>query len=128
MRYPGSEKLEIIRLVERSHLPVRRTLATLGILPITFYGGMRACMQAGPRRWKTNRLGPSGCGKRSRRRAAVRSSNRGWGGGDRSRRRGGRRGGGGGAPLMERIFLGGGPGFLGAKSRSTEPPPPPSSS
>ena len=24
MRYPGSEKLEIIRLVEQSHLPVRR--------------------------------------------------------------------------------------------------------
>jgi len=37
MRYPGSEKLEIIRLVEQSHLPVRRTLATLGILPMTFY-------------------------------------------------------------------------------------------
>jgi len=32
MRYPGAEKLEIIRLVEQSHLPVRRTLATLGIL------------------------------------------------------------------------------------------------
>ena len=26
MRYPASEKLEIIRLVEQSHLPVRRTL------------------------------------------------------------------------------------------------------
>jgi hypothetical protein len=25
MRYPGSEKLEIIRLVEHSHLPARRT-------------------------------------------------------------------------------------------------------
>ena len=36
MRYPGSEKLEIIRLVEQSHLPVRRTLAALGILPMTF--------------------------------------------------------------------------------------------
>ena len=33
MRYPGSEKLEIIRLVEQSHLPVRQTLAKLGILP-----------------------------------------------------------------------------------------------
>ena len=31
MRYPASEKLEIIRLVEQSHLPVRRTLTTLGI-------------------------------------------------------------------------------------------------
>ena len=26
MRYPASEKLEIIRLVEQSHLPARRTL------------------------------------------------------------------------------------------------------
>jgi transposase InsO family protein len=37
MRYPASEKLEIIRLVEQSHLPVRRTLAKLGIPPTTFY-------------------------------------------------------------------------------------------
>ena len=33
MRYPASEKLEIIRLVEQSHLPVRRTLEKLGIPP-----------------------------------------------------------------------------------------------
>ena len=31
MRYPASEKLEIIRLVEKSHLPVRRMLDKLGI-------------------------------------------------------------------------------------------------
>ena len=37
MRYPASEKLEIIRLVEQSHLPVRRTLEKLGILPGSFY-------------------------------------------------------------------------------------------
>ena len=37
MRYPASEKLEIIRLVEQSHLPVRRTLAKLGIQPARFY-------------------------------------------------------------------------------------------
>ena len=37
MRYPASEKLEIIRLVERSHLPVRRTLDKLGIPATTFY-------------------------------------------------------------------------------------------
>ena len=37
MRYPASEKLEIIRLVEQSHLPVRRTLEKLGILPASFY-------------------------------------------------------------------------------------------
>ncbi len=32
MRYPASEKLEIIRLVEQSHLPAGRTLEKLGIL------------------------------------------------------------------------------------------------
>ena len=37
MRYPASEKLEIIRLVEHSHLPVRRTLGKLGIPKTTFY-------------------------------------------------------------------------------------------
>jgi putative transposase len=37
MRYAASEKLEIIRLVEQSHLPVRRTLAKLGIPKTTFY-------------------------------------------------------------------------------------------
>ena len=37
MRYPASEKLEIIRLVERSHLRVRRTLDKLGIPSTTFY-------------------------------------------------------------------------------------------
>ena len=31
MRYPADEKLEIIRLVEQSVLPVRRTLEKLGI-------------------------------------------------------------------------------------------------
>ncbi len=37
MRYPVSEKLEIIRLVERSHLSVRRMLDKLGIPSTTFY-------------------------------------------------------------------------------------------
>ncbi len=37
MRYSASEKLEIIRLVERSHLSVRRTLDKLGIPKTTFY-------------------------------------------------------------------------------------------
>ena len=38
MRYPASEKREIIELVERSSLPVRRTLDKLGIPKSTFYG------------------------------------------------------------------------------------------
>jgi putative transposase len=37
MRYPASEKLEIIRLVERSHLPAKQTLDMLGITRTTFY-------------------------------------------------------------------------------------------
>src|SRR5208282_1374654 len=37
MRYPAAEKLEIIRLVEQSSLPVRRTLVQLGIPRSTFY-------------------------------------------------------------------------------------------
>ena len=37
MRYPASEKLEIIRLVELSHLPARRTLDKLGIPRATFH-------------------------------------------------------------------------------------------
>ena len=36
MRYPASEKLEIIGLVERSHLPARRTLEKLSIPRATF--------------------------------------------------------------------------------------------
>jgi len=37
MRYPAAEKLEIIRLVERSHLPAKQTLGLLGISRTTFY-------------------------------------------------------------------------------------------
>lgn len=37
MRYPASEKLEIIRLVEGSHLPAKRTLDRLGIPRTTFH-------------------------------------------------------------------------------------------
>jgi len=37
MRYPSSEKLEIIRLVEQSHLPAKRTLDMLGVPRTTFY-------------------------------------------------------------------------------------------
>lgn len=37
MRYPASEKAEIIELVEQSHLPAKRTLAKLGIPRATFY-------------------------------------------------------------------------------------------
>ena len=56
-RYPAAEKLEIIRLVEQSRLPVRRTLDKLGILPARFYrwydryqsGGYEALKDRPPR-------------------------------------------------------------------------------
>src|SRR5467141_4578574 len=48
MSYPASEKLEIIRLVERAHLPARRTLETLGILPSTFYRWYDRYQAGGP--------------------------------------------------------------------------------
>ena len=47
MRYSASEKLEIIRLVERSSLSVRRTLAPLGIPRSTFYGWYRRYAEGG---------------------------------------------------------------------------------
>src|SRR4051812_9913806 len=48
MRYPASEKLEIIRLVEQSHLPVRRTLERLGIPRATFYRWYDLYQSGGP--------------------------------------------------------------------------------
>jgi transposase InsO family protein len=53
MRYPATEKLEIIRLVEQSHLSTRQTLDKLGIPAAPLPAGMPATSMAGPRRWKT---------------------------------------------------------------------------
>ena len=49
MRYPASEKLEIIRLVERSHLSVRRTLEQIGIPRATFYRWYDLYRSGGPK-------------------------------------------------------------------------------
>jgi len=48
MRYPASEKLEIIRLVEQSALGVRRTLEKLGIPRATFYRWYDQYQRGGP--------------------------------------------------------------------------------
>ena len=58
MRYPASEKLEIIRLVEQSHLPARRTLQTLGILPSTFYRWYDRYQTGGPEALEDRRSKP----------------------------------------------------------------------
>ena len=47
MRYPASEKLEIIKLVESSHLSARQTLAKLGIPRTTFYRWYDRYLQRG---------------------------------------------------------------------------------
>jgi hypothetical protein len=60
MRYPATEKSEIIRLVEQSPLPVRHTLAKLGIpraeslSPSTTPTSERS--RAVSRRWPIDRL------------------------------------------------------------------------
>ena len=48
MRYPASEKLEIIQLVEQSHLSVRRTLEQIGISRATFYRWYDLYQTGGP--------------------------------------------------------------------------------
>jgi transposase InsO family protein len=48
MRYPAAEKLEIIRLVEQSALPVRRTLEKIGIPRATFYRWYALYQTGGP--------------------------------------------------------------------------------
>jgi transposase-like protein len=48
MRLPAPEKLEIIRLVEQSHLPARRALEMLGIRPSTFYRWYERYRAGGP--------------------------------------------------------------------------------
>ena len=63
MRYSASEKLEIIRLVEQSHLPVRRTLGQIGIPEWTAaIVGSISIRPAGQRRWTIAVPGLIGCG------------------------------------------------------------------
>jgi putative transposase len=48
MRYAGEEKLEIIRIVEQSSLPVRGTLAQIGVSRPTFYRWYDLYLAGGP--------------------------------------------------------------------------------
>ena len=58
MKYPASEKLEIIRLVERTHLPVRRTLGRLGVSRPTFYRWYDLYRRFGEKGLEDHRSGP----------------------------------------------------------------------
>jgi putative transposase len=48
MRYPASEKTEIIRLVEQSHLSARKTLEQIGVPRATFYRWYEQYQTGGP--------------------------------------------------------------------------------
>jgi transposase-like protein len=58
MRYPASEKLEIIRIVERSHLPAKQTLDRLGIARPTFYRWYDLYQRFGEEALQDKRPGP----------------------------------------------------------------------
>ncbi len=58
MRYPASEKAEIIELVERSHLPAKRTLDKLGIPRATFYRWYDRYRTGGPEALADHRSQP----------------------------------------------------------------------
>ncbi len=58
MRYSASEKLEIIRLVEGSHLPVKRTLDELGVSRPTFYRWYDLYERFGEKELEDHRSGP----------------------------------------------------------------------
>ena len=59
MRYPASEKLEIIRIIEQSHLSARRTLERLGIPPRTFYRWYDRYLEGGPEALEDRPTSPS---------------------------------------------------------------------
>jgi transposase-like protein len=48
MRYSASEKTEIIKIVEQSHLPVRKTLEQIGVARATFYRWYEHYQAGGP--------------------------------------------------------------------------------
>ena len=59
MRYPASEKLEIIRIVEQSQLPARKTLDQLGIARRTFYRWYDHYLESGPEALEDRPSAPS---------------------------------------------------------------------
>ncbi len=59
MRYPATEKLEIIRLVEQSHLSARQTLDKLGIPRPTFYRWYDRFSNGGPEALEDRSSAPS---------------------------------------------------------------------
>jgi putative transposase len=78
MRYPASEKLEIIRIVEQSHLPAKRTLDKLGIARRTFYRWYDRYLEGGPEALEDRPSAPSRVWNRIPTTSMTRSSRWRW--------------------------------------------------
>ena len=81
MRYSASDKTEIIRVVEQSHLPARRTLEKLGIPRSSFYRWYDRYQRGGPEALADRPIAPHGrigCGPVSQRLSAARLSTWRW--------------------------------------------------
>lgn len=78
MKYPASEMIEIIRLVEQSHMSARRTLEKLGVSRPTFYRWYDLYRWFGDAGLQDRRAAPDGSGTGFRRLFAARSSNWHW--------------------------------------------------
>src|ERR1700690_1180649 len=72
MRYSASDKTEIIRLVEQSHLPTRRTLEKLGIPRSSFYRWYDRYQRGGPEGSRIVPHGQIGSGTVSQRLSVAR--------------------------------------------------------
>jgi transposase-like protein len=75
MRYPASEKLEIIRIVEQSHLPTKITLDKLGVARRTFYRWYDRYLKADRKRWLTGHRPQAACGTVSLTPSTIKSLN-----------------------------------------------------
>ena len=78
MRYSASDKIEIIRLVEQSHLPARRTLEKLGIPRSSFYRWYDQYQRGGPEALADRPSRPDRSGTASQRLSAARLSTWRW--------------------------------------------------
>ena len=74
MRYPASEKLEIIRLVEQSHLGVGSTVDKLGIPKTPFYRWYDRCLAFGDAGLEDRNSSQAGGGTVSRMMSGGRAS------------------------------------------------------
>ena len=78
MRYSASDKIEIIRLVEQSHVPARRALDKLGIPRSSFYRWYDRYQSGGPEALAIVPHGRIGSGTASQRQSAARLSTWRW--------------------------------------------------